>query len=28
VQDMVDFVAARILDHLGVPQTLMQPWGN
>jgi len=25
---MVDFVAARILDHLGVPQTLMQPWGN
>ena len=28
VQDMVDFVVARILDHLGVPQTLMKPWGN
>jgi 4-hydroxy-3-polyprenylbenzoate decarboxylase len=28
VQDMVDFVVARILDHLGVPQTLMKPWGQ
>ncbi|GAB4116303.1 MAG: flavin prenyltransferase UbiX [Sideroxydans sp.] len=28
VQDLVDFVAARILDHLGVPQTLMKPWGK
>jgi len=28
VQDLVDFVAARILDHLGVPQTLMRPWGE
>ena len=28
VKDMVDFVVARILDHLGVPQTLMKPWGN
>ena len=28
VQDMVDFVVARILDHLGVEQTLMKPWGN
>jgi len=28
VQDIVDFVVARILDHLGVPQTLMKPWGE
>lgn len=28
VQDMVDFVVARILDHLGVAQTLMKPWGE
>lgn len=28
VQDLVDFVVARILDHLGVPQTLMKPWGQ
>jgi 4-hydroxy-3-polyprenylbenzoate decarboxylase len=28
VKDMVDFVVARILDHLGVPQTLMKPWGQ
>jgi 4-hydroxy-3-polyprenylbenzoate decarboxylase len=28
VQDMVDFVVARILDHLGVEQTLMKPWGE
>jgi 4-hydroxy-3-polyprenylbenzoate decarboxylase len=28
VQDMVDFVVARILDHLCVPQTLMKPWGQ
>ena len=27
VQDLVDFVVARILDHLGVEQTLMKPWG-
>ncbi|MDR0480942.1 MAG: UbiX family flavin prenyltransferase [Gallionellaceae bacterium] len=27
VQDMVDFVVARILDHLGVAQTLMRSWG-
>ncbi|HYR05845.1 MAG TPA: flavin prenyltransferase UbiX [Gallionella sp.] len=27
VQDIVDFVVARILDHLGVPQTLIKPWG-
>jgi 4-hydroxy-3-polyprenylbenzoate decarboxylase len=28
VQDIVDFVVARILDHLGVAQTLIQPWGD
>jgi 4-hydroxy-3-polyprenylbenzoate decarboxylase len=28
VADIVDFVVARILDHLGVAQTLMKPWGD
>lgn len=28
VQDMVDFVVARILDHLGVKHTLMPRWGE
>jgi 4-hydroxy-3-polyprenylbenzoate decarboxylase len=28
VQDIVNFVVARILDHLGVAQTLMKPWGE
>lgn len=28
VQDLVDFVVARILDHLGVAQTLVKPWGE
>ena len=28
VQDMVDFVVARILDHLGVAQKLMPRWGD
>lgn len=27
VQEMVDFVVARILDHVGVPHALMQRWG-
>lgn len=27
VQDLVDFVVARILDHLGVPHQLMARWG-
>lgn len=27
IQDLVDFVVARILDHLGVDQTLMARWG-
>ncbi|MBA0921874.1 MAG: UbiX family flavin prenyltransferase [Nitrosospira sp.] len=28
VQDMVDFVVARILDHLGIEHSLMQRWGE
>jgi 4-hydroxy-3-polyprenylbenzoate decarboxylase len=28
VQDMVDFVVARILDHLHVVHTLFKPWGE
>lgn len=27
IQDMVDFVVARILDHLGIQHTLMHRWG-
>ena len=28
IQDMVDFVVARILDHVGVAHTLMARWGE
>jgi 4-hydroxy-3-polyprenylbenzoate decarboxylase len=28
VQDIVDFVVARILDHLGIAQTLIGKWGD
>ncbi|MDH5553256.1 MAG: aromatic acid decarboxylase, partial [Nitrosomonas sp.] len=28
LQDMVDFVVARILDHLGVAHQLMPRWGE
>ncbi|HJT51829.1 MAG TPA: flavin prenyltransferase UbiX [Nitrosospira sp.] len=28
IEDMVDFVVARILDHLGVAQVLMPRWGE
>lgn len=28
VQDLVDFVVARILDHLGIPHQLMARWGD
>ena len=28
VQDLVDFVVARILDHLGVEHALVKRWGN
>ena len=27
VEQVVDFIVARILDHLGVAHELMQPWG-
>jgi 4-hydroxy-3-polyprenylbenzoate decarboxylase len=27
IQDLVDFVVARILDHIGVEQNIMQRWG-
>ena len=27
VEALIDFVVARILDHLGVPHALMQRWG-
>lgn len=28
IQDLIDFVVARILDQLGVKQDLLKPWGN
>ena len=28
VADLVDFVVARILDHLGIEQTLLPRWGE
>ena len=28
VQDIVDFVVARVMDQIGVPHTLMQRWGE
>ena len=28
IADLVDFVVARILDHVGVPNTLMPRWGE
>lgn len=28
VSDLVDFIVARILNHLNVPQALMPPWGH
>jgi flavin prenyltransferase len=28
VQDLVDFVVARILDHLRIPHRLMPRWGE
>lgn len=27
IEDLIDFVVARILDHLGIEQQLMQRWG-
>jgi len=28
VEALVDFVVARVLDHLGIDQQLMPPWGE
>jgi 4-hydroxy-3-polyprenylbenzoate decarboxylase len=28
ISDLVDFIVARILDHLGIAHTLLPPWGN
>ena len=28
VSDLVDFMVARLLDHLGVEQTLVKRWGE
>lgn len=28
IEDLVDFVVARVLDHLGVPHTLLPRWGE
>jgi 4-hydroxy-3-polyprenylbenzoate decarboxylase len=28
IEDLIDFVVARMLDHLGVAHQLMQPWGR
>jgi 4-hydroxy-3-polyprenylbenzoate decarboxylase len=28
LQDLVDFIVARTLDHLGVPHQLMKRWGG
>lgn len=28
VEELVDFIVARVLDHLGLPQQLMTPWGG
>ncbi|EWH09441.1 aromatic acid decarboxylase [Catenovulum agarivorans DS-2] len=27
IDDLVEFVVARILDHIGVEQTMVKPWG-
>lgn len=27
ISDLIDFVVARVLDHIGVDQTLMERWG-
>ena len=28
VEDLVDFMVARLLDHLGLEQTLVKRWGE
>ncbi|MCJ8313281.1 MAG: UbiX family flavin prenyltransferase [Saccharospirillaceae bacterium] len=27
IEDMIDFIVARILDHLGLKQDMVKPWG-
>jgi len=27
VEQVVDFIVARVLDHLGIAQELLRPWG-
>ncbi|MFT5900058.1 MAG: 4-hydroxy-3-polyprenylbenzoate decarboxylase, partial [Glaciecola sp.] len=27
IEDLIDFVVARILDHIGVDQKLVERWG-
>ena len=28
IDEIVDFMAARVLDHLGVPHRLLRRWGE
>jgi 4-hydroxy-3-polyprenylbenzoate decarboxylase len=28
VQELVDFMVARVLDHLNIPHTLLPRWGD
>ncbi|WP_267887968.1 flavin prenyltransferase UbiX [Acidihalobacter yilgarnensis] len=28
IEDLIDFMVARVLDHLSVPQGLLPPWGE
>ncbi len=28
IEDIVNFVVARIMDHLKIPHSLLKPWGN
>jgi 4-hydroxy-3-polyprenylbenzoate decarboxylase len=28
LDDIVDFMVARVLDQLDLPQTLLKPWGQ
>lgn len=27
INELVDFMVARVLEHLGLEQTLIKPWG-
>jgi 4-hydroxy-3-polyprenylbenzoate decarboxylase len=28
IEDLLDFVTGRILDHLGIPNDLVREWGD